>query len=169
MIENNDVFHIIQNFRRRTLITTLRELGGKACLREIVRRIAEKESGYYDRRLLKSIHVSLLQTHLPKMEGAGIIKYNEKTGVVQLLEFPRDAKLYLEFVERGDIPWSLYYLLLSIPVFIISLALGNLLATISSLCFLTTAIIHYSQTAGIVNETLTIVKRKLTKFYRNNK
>jgi len=103
------------------------------------------------------------------MEGAGIIKYDEKTGVVQLLEVPRDVKLYLEFVEKGDVPWSLYYLLLSIPVFIISLALGNLLAIISSLCFLTTAIIHYSQTVGIVNETLTTVKRKLTKFHGNNK
>ena len=34
---------IIQNDRRRSFIKILRELGGKACLREVVRRIAEVE------------------------------------------------------------------------------------------------------------------------------
>lgn len=150
------------------MLKILKKLGGESCLREVVRRIAEREVGPdFDRRLLKSIHVSLLQTHLPKMEGAGLIEYNETTGTVRLLELPKDIRYRLEVVEKGDIPWSEYYLLLSLLGLAAGLVLRNFLAVILALCFLVAAIIHTSQTRGVlsmINESLTRVKHQLTKF-----
>ena len=68
MLEKMDAYGIVQNSRRRTIITALNGMGGERCLQKVVRRIAQIESGvYYDRKVVTSIQVSLLQTHLPKM------------------------------------------------------------------------------------------------------
>lgn len=80
--------HILQNSRRRALLSVLRKLGGEVCLREIVRRVAEFECRSCGRRIVKSVHVSLLQTHIPKLEKAGLIEYDRVTDTVHLLELP---------------------------------------------------------------------------------
>lgn len=167
-----DVYSIVQNSRRRALLKILRDLGGESCLREIVRRIAENEGDLdSDKRLLKSVHVSLLQTHLPKMESAGLIQYDRVTSTVHLLELPSEFRYYLEIVEKHDIPWSLYYLILSGLGVGFSMFLGNFLAIVLSLCFLTAALVHTYQTRGVtgmVNDSLTKVKHKLTKWLNSN-
>jgi hypothetical protein len=149
----------------------LRELGGEACLREIVRRIADREvnlkKGMPRTKLIKSIHVSMLQTHIPKMQRAGLIKYDPVNNIVHLMEFSPEFRYYLEVIEKGDISWSLYYLILSLLGVTISLVLSNLLAGIIAICFLLAAIIHTSQIYGtynIVNESLSRVKHALTKY-----
>lgn len=65
-----DVFGIVQNSRRRVLLKVLSDIGGVASLREVVRRIAIKEgNGDYDKRLMKSIQVSMIQTHSQRWRG----------------------------------------------------------------------------------------------------
>ena len=160
-------FHILQNSRRRLLIKVLDEMGGEGCLREVVRRLAKREhvSGA-TRNLVKSIHVSMLQTHIPKMENAGLIKYDRVTDTVHLLELPAEFRYHLEVVEKHDVPWSVYYLTLSLLGVALSLVLGNFLAVVLSLCFLAAALVHAYQTRGLlgmVNESLTRVKHTLTK------
>ncbi len=71
-----NLFHVLQNSRRRMVIKVLQDVGGAACLREVVRRLAEREGASGSaRNLVKSIHVSMLQTRLPKMKGVGLIRY----------------------------------------------------------------------------------------------
>jgi hypothetical protein len=163
-VDNFDSFKIVSNNRRRALLSVLEELGGKACLREIVKRVAEREEGEdFDKKLEKSIHVSLLQTHFPKMQNAGIIEYDEKTGIVRLQELPKEVRYHLEIVGKGDIPWSMYYLLLSILGLAASLMLHSILGITLSSCFLIASSVHAQKTYSTSNVQLTRIKNKLTK------
>ena len=131
-----DPLQILSNARRRALIRVLRELGGTASLREVVRRIAEREQGGdFDRKLLKSVHVSLVQSHIPKMETYGLIEYDRVMDTVSLLELPPEYLHYLEFDERDGIPWSLLYLVVSVVGLGLGIYYNNLLALIISSCF----------------------------------
>jgi DNA-binding transcriptional ArsR family regulator len=161
---NTEPLHILQNSRRRALLKILMDLGGDASLREVVRRITRLEGSDYDKGLSKSIHISMLQTHLPKLESAGIVKYDECSGTIRLHEVPGEVNYFLEVIENRDIPWSAYYLILSILSFTISLLIRDLYALILSGCFVIASMVHTYQTHSIVNESLTNVKRKLTKY-----
>jgi len=167
---NVEPLEIVRNSRRRALLTVLRELGGEACLREVIRRIARDEGEFgVTRRLVKNIHVSMLQTHIPKLEKAGLIEYDQTTNTVRLLELPPEFRYYLEVVERKDISWSVYYLLLSMTGLAVSLVLGNILALAIASCFLLAAMIHRTQTYGTVNDPLTRVKGQLTKYLKSRR
>ena len=141
-----DPIHIIQNPRRRLFIKVLVKLGGEASLRELVRRIAKMMGDPDDKKLVKNIYISMIQTHIPKMERAGLIRYDRANGTVYLLKLPRELRYYLEIVEKGDIPWNVYYLVLSIVGMSVSLIFRNLLACVISLCFLISSIFHVHQT-----------------------
>jgi len=56
--------------------------------------------------------VSLLQTHIPKLESLKVITYNREDNV-ELLPASHDFDIYVETVKKGDIPWSQFYLGLS--------------------------------------------------------
>jgi hypothetical protein len=149
-LEKIDAYGIVQNSRRRAIITVLNGMGGESCLREVVRRIAQIEAGGdYDRKLVKSIQVSLLQTHLPKMENAGIIEYDEASGSLRLLELPSDIKYHLEVVERRDVPWGTYYLILSLFGFTISLIVADLFSVLLMSAFVIASVVHSIQTRCI--------------------
>ena len=158
-----ETIHIIENARRRAVIKVLRELGGEACLREVVRRVAEVEGGSA-RGLTESVRVSMLQTHIPKMRGAGLIEYDRSTDTVHLLELPPEFRYYLEAVEGRDIPWGFYYLVLSVFGVVVSLVLGNLLAVALASSFVVAALIHVSQTYGMRNGSLQGCKHKLRRY-----
>jgi len=142
-----DYLQLIQNFRRRAFIKILKDLGGEAHIREVVRRIAKFEGKENDRKVIKSIHVSLLQTHIPRLERAGIISYH--SGVIKLIELPLELEYYIEIVERGDIPWCIYYLVFSFAALIVSIILQNSLATLIVSFFLAASHIHVFQTYDI--------------------
>ena len=136
-----DPFYILRNSRRRFMLKALMELNGEACLRELVRRVAN-----YERVLnVRSVRVSILQNHIPKMVKAGLIEYDPVTDTVKLLELPPEYSYYLEAVGKNDIPWSLYYTILAAFGLLISLTQTNLLATIISASFLTGSILHTLQ------------------------
>jgi len=57
------------------------------------------------------------------MESLKIIAYNREKDTVELLPASRDFDVYIETVKKGDIPWSQFYLGLSILAGIGSLAI----------------------------------------------
>ncbi|WP_440953745.1 DUF7344 domain-containing protein [Methanococcoides sp. FTZ1] len=89
---------------------------GSSSLRSISEEIAQIESGSPtpESKVRKSIYVSLLQTHLPKMEAVGIVRYDREEDCVELMPAASNFSVYLETVDNGDIPWSHYYVGLSI-------------------------------------------------------
>jgi len=109
---SSDLLSLLSNPRRRRIITVLHEVGGEACIREVVRRVAEMEMGApSDWRSRKSVYTGIIQNHLPKMSRAGLVEYDRGDDIIRLL--PKGKHYYLETTEKGDVPWCVYYLIIS--------------------------------------------------------
>jgi len=151
-------FQILQNSRRRMVIEVLREVGGTACLREVVRRVATMENGAPpSRSLKKSVYTGIVQNHLPKLRLAGLVEYNRATDALRLIDLPSSYRYHLEAVEKGDVPWCLYYLTLSVVGFFSGLLFaaytnfwaGSLLTVILSVSLFVSAVFHTARTYGV--------------------
>jgi hypothetical protein len=114
-LSKNDIFGVLQNERRRYMLKILREKGEQS-VRSLSEEIAYLESGVREPKsnFRKSVYSSLHQTHIPKMEGLKIICYNRNTDTIELLPISHDFDVYIESVKKGDIPWSQFYLGLSV-------------------------------------------------------
>ncbi|WP_297534590.1 hypothetical protein [Thermococcus sp.] len=130
---------ILGNSRRLLLIEYLRNSEGKAELREVVEYIAERE-GSTDRKHRKSVYVSLIQTHIPKLEREGVITF--KHGVITLIRVPDDVTVYMETVKKNDISWSSFYIGLSAIFLVAGIYIGNFELTIASLTYAIVGLIH---------------------------
>ncbi|WP_297089768.1 hypothetical protein [Thermococcus sp.] len=133
---------ILGNDRRMLMIEYLKEKEGRAELRELVEYIAERE-GDTNRRHRKSVYVSLVQTHIPKLEREGVITFNH--GVVTLLKIPEDVTVYMEVVNKHDISWSTFYMGTSIIFIIAGWYLGSMPLLLAAVVYLGISIIHHKK------------------------
>lgn len=156
-LSKNDVFDILRNERRRGIIEVLHE-HGEMSIRNISEYIAcMGTDGEVDNKLRRSIYISLIQTHIPKLEHLGIIEYDKHNDVIKLLHNAEKVTLHMEVVKKGDVPWSIYYLLMS------GLSLAGVFAIITQnikmimveywmfvmlILLFTSSIIHYADNKG---------------------
>lgn len=140
------------------VIKALREVGGTACLREVVRRVATMENGAPpSKSLKKSVYTGIVQNHLPKLRLAGLVEYDRATDALRLIDLPSNYRYHLEAVEKGDVPWCLYYLTLSIVGIFSGLLFaaytnfwaGSLLTVILSASLFVAAVFHTARTYGV--------------------
>lgn len=110
-LSQSDIFGILQNDRRRHVLQILRTQGSQS-VRSLSEEIARLEAETEDPKssVRKSVYVSLLQTHIPKMESLEIINYDREHDTVELLPASRNFDIYMETVKKGDIPWSQFYM-----------------------------------------------------------
>jgi len=115
-ITEETVFYILGNQRRRLVVYVLKEESGGEGVEvgTLARRISAWENDvpgsevdYSDR---KSVYTSLQQHHLPEMDEAGIVDFDERKGVVSTTNMADEFTVYLEIVNSKDIPWHGYYL-----------------------------------------------------------
>ncbi|NJF26169.1 hypothetical protein [Thermococcus sp. Bubb.Bath] len=133
---------ILGNERRMLLVEFLQKQDGRAELRDIVEYIAERE-GDTDRKHRKSVYVSLMQTHIPKLEREGILTFNR--GVITLLKVPNGVNLYMEVVGKNDISWSAFYMGTSFLFLVAGFYLASFPLVISSLVYLTMSLFHHAK------------------------
>ena len=152
----SDFLSLLGNPRRRKIITILHEVGGEACVREVVRRVAEMEKGVpSDWRSRKSVYTGIIQNHLPKMRRAGFLEYDRGKDLIRLL--PKGKHYYLETTERGDVPWCVYYLVLSFAQILSGLLLAaytqfwafSVLVVVPWTLVLIPALFHTARTYGV--------------------
>lgn len=84
----NDAFEILKNQRRRRTFQLLEAHGGRTTLSDLAEEIAAMENGI-DRRAISSaqrkcVYVGLYQRHLPKMDDAGVVEFDKRSGDVTL-------------------------------------------------------------------------------------
>lgn len=112
-ITTDDLFFTLSNERRRRVLEYLRERRERVQMRELVREVAAREHGIepdaltYDQR--KSVYVSLRQTHLPKMDSLGIVRFDPDAGTVELVEGVVDFDFYYEPVRPDDLSWGTFH------------------------------------------------------------
>lgn len=116
--EIDELFDIMSNSRRRAVFHYLKQGDGVDVeISELSRELAAWECGIdpeqvtYDDR--HSIHTSLRQFHLPKMEEGGLVEFNDQGTRVTLTEDADRMDLYVEAVSEGEVRWSTYFLSLS--------------------------------------------------------
>ncbi|WP_297500832.1 hypothetical protein [Thermococcus sp.] len=131
---------ILGNSRRMLMIEYLRSSDGRAELREVVDYIAERE-GDTNRKHRKSVYVSLVQTHIPKLEREGVIDFNR--GIVTLVRVPEDVTVYMETVNKNDISWSSFYIGLSLIFLTVAVYLGNFHLAMASLIYTLVGLVHH--------------------------
>ena len=101
----------------------------------------------------KRVYTALRQSHLPKLDDAGVVDYDQSRGTVSLTEDAREVQMYLEYVPAHDIPWSQYYvgltgvagtltLLTWLSVYPFAHLSGTALAAILVVMFGVSAVVH---------------------------
>ena len=104
-LSQDEVYHILSNPRRRFIISHLREKN-TVNLQELASSVAawENETTVDDLtdQQKKRVYVSLYQTHIPKLEDAGIVAYDSDSGRVALRDRVEQLDNYLPQEEDGD-------------------------------------------------------------------
>ena len=110
-IDEREIHDILRNWRRRMVIQELKSNAGSTTLRALAETLAEAESGESPppRNVRNSVYNSLHQTHLPKLDDAGVVTYDRDRKTVSLESQARDVNLYMEVVTRYGITWATYY------------------------------------------------------------
>ncbi len=112
-LSQEDVFDVLSNHRRISVIRYLQETEGPVELRDVVDYVTEREHagsvGEVDYSQRKCVYTALRQTHLPKLDELGIVEYDKSRGEIRMADQAEQVRMYLEYVPENDIPWHAHY------------------------------------------------------------
>lgn len=82
------IFGLLSVARRRDVLTYVDENGGETTLSEVAEYIAAKENDIAVSQLTstqrKRVYIGLYHCHLPKLDDANVIEYNQARGTIEL-------------------------------------------------------------------------------------
>ncbi len=113
-LTKTEIFDLLRNERRRYLLHYLKTYEAPVEIGDLATRIAAWEHDEpveaVTSKQRKRVYTTLQQTHLPKMDEARIVDYDHDRGLVDRTEYTDDLNVYLEIVDRNEVPWREYYL-----------------------------------------------------------
>ena len=118
-LNKDDLFHLLQNERRRRVLEYLSEIDGAVEMRDIAEQIAAWEHETTVQQLSSQerqrVYIALYQTHLPKLAESGVITYNQSRGIIERTPLTDQVIQYLDRDEVTDrsadvnSKWVVYY------------------------------------------------------------
>lgn len=112
----SEIFSLLSNHRRRYAIRICEQRDGPVSLSELAEQIAAWEHDKSIEEITsaerKRVYTSLQQTHLDRLEDAGMIQY--ETDEIELTDHAENLNIYLDIVPEDSISWGKYYLGLSV-------------------------------------------------------
>jgi hypothetical protein len=109
---------VLSNRRRRYAIHYLKQVGEPVDVSTLAEQVAawenDKSVGELSSQERKRVYISLYQSHLPTLEKRGLVAYDADRKVVDLTGPIASADIYLEVVAGRNVPWSYFYLGLSL-------------------------------------------------------
>jgi DNA-binding transcriptional ArsR family regulator len=102
----SQLFALLAKRRRRLVIRVLAEIGTPISVTDLARRIGEREKDSLSNECLRSIRTSLHHIHLPKLDDAGVVRYDRTEEMVYAEPDLHSLIRFLEKVAEGDRPWS---------------------------------------------------------------
>ncbi|OYR41519.1 hypothetical protein DJ82_05040 [Halorubrum sp. Ib24] len=109
-ITKDEVFEVLSSSRRRLILYHLHRRGGEAVLRDLASDTAEAESeDEVDDDIVKRFYISLYQTHVPKLEEVGLVRYDSDTKTVSLTDRIEEVEAILETESEPGRRWPVYY------------------------------------------------------------
>ena len=116
MPDRGEIFDLLSNHRRRYTIHFCKQQGETVTVSDLAEQVAawelDKEINELNSKERKRVYTSLQQTHLPTLDDAGMVVY--ENGEVTLTEQAERMEVYMDIVPGDSIPWGEYYLGLSI-------------------------------------------------------
>ena len=113
-LSKTEIFDVLRNQRRRFVLQYLKRRETPVELGPLATQVAAWE---YDTTVeevtsaqRKRVYTTLQQTHLPKMDEAGIVEYDSSRGTIRSTEATGDLSVYLEIVPGNEFAWREYYL-----------------------------------------------------------
>ncbi|WP_416840352.1 hypothetical protein [Haloferax sp. DFSO52] len=114
-LTKDEMFDLMSNHRRRYIIHHCKQEQDPISLSDLAEQVAawekDKSIAELESAERKTVYTSLQQTHLPRLERAGIVTYDD--GEVELTNQTERLDIYLDIVPENSIPWGVYYLGLS--------------------------------------------------------
>lgn len=111
------VFDILRNQRRRLVLSAIEERGGSTTLSDLAEHIGGIENSKPPHALnaqeRKRVYVGLYQCHLPKMDDAGAIEFEQNRGTVERGPHAEVFHTYLDRNPEPESEWYRYYGLLA--------------------------------------------------------
>jgi hypothetical protein len=114
--EKDELYDLLSNHRRRYVLHFCKRVDGPVSLAEVAEQVAAWEQDKAIAEITsaerKRVYTSLQQTHLDRLDDAGIVEFEGDE--IELTEQAADLDIYLDIVPAESIPWGVYYLGLSI-------------------------------------------------------
>lgn len=113
--QDYDIYELLSNKRRRYVVHYLKQRPKETvAVNDVTEQVAAWENDKPVEQLnaqeRKRVHISLYQSHLPKLDEEGVIEYDEDADRVSVSESLGNIEVYLEVVSKRNIPWSQFYL-----------------------------------------------------------
>lgn len=113
-LSQDAVFDLLSNPRRRFVINYLLREGGPVTIQQLSRELAAWEFDVDPDDLTdqqeKRIYVALYQTHVPKLEEAGVLEYDAEASLVEITDTATQLQSYIDEDAPAERPWPWYYL-----------------------------------------------------------
>ena len=114
-LSKSEIFDVLRNERRRYVLHYLERTDeGTVELGDLATTIAAWENGIsvaeVSSNQRKNVYTTLQQSHLPRMDRAGVVEFDRKRGLVRASDEFADLTVYLEIVPGREFPWHEYYL-----------------------------------------------------------
>ncbi|MFC6955387.1 DUF7344 domain-containing protein [Halorubellus litoreus] len=104
--KKDEMFHLLQNRRRRDVLRYLRETEGAVRMRDVAEQVAAWENDTTVQQLSSDerqrVYIGLYQTHLPSLDDEGVIDYNQDRGYVEPQPLLEELVPYLDDPEDAD-------------------------------------------------------------------
>lgn len=105
-LSKDELFHLLQNQRRRRVLLYLQEAGTEATMRAIAEQVAAWENDTtvtaLDSDERQRVYIALYQSHLPKLDDAGVLTYDQNRGIVSRTELADQLDAYLNIDPETD-------------------------------------------------------------------
>lgn len=113
-LTEDELFEILSNRRRRHVLHELMREDDGIDIGTLSEEIAAYEDGLELHEVSSSdrkrVYTALHQSHLPKMDEAGVVDFNQDRGTVEPTPALEDVEIYMDVVRGREIPWSDYYI-----------------------------------------------------------
>jgi len=119
----DEIFHLLQNERRRMVLRYLRDTDGPVRMRDVAEQVAAWEHDTTVEELTSTqrqrVYIPLYQSHLSKLDEAGLIEYQQNRGIVERKPLADQVDQYLQLdsaddstdEQRAESPeWEDYYI-----------------------------------------------------------
>jgi len=109
----DELYGVFANRRRRYALHYLQQVDGGTDLGETAEQIAawehEKARQEVTSNERKYVYSALQQRHLPKMHDIGLVEFDKRDGTVEPTPVLDEIDVYAEVVEKGNVPWGVYF------------------------------------------------------------